>query len=96
MSSLLIISATSGKNFELAKTLNKYAQKLSISTEALNLFALVGTHSGGGGLKVCKVMRAQLEHLGTIVLPRIFQVNSSKSLNPDSVEAILKQLHSFI
>lgn len=55
-------------------------------------FAVVGTHSGGGGFKVVEAMRSQLNHLGMIVLARTFQTNFSKQQNPDSAKAIFKQL----
>lgn len=54
--------------------------------------SVVATHSGGGGLKVTQAMRAQLEHLGSIVLPRPIVTNFSKELNPDSAISILSQL----
>ncbi len=57
--------------------------------------AIVATHSGGGGLKVTQTMRAQLEHLGAIVLPRPIITNFQKKLNPDSASAILKQLNKY-
>jgi chromate reductase len=55
-------------------------------------FAVVGTHSGGGGIKVVGAMRAQLEHLGTTVLARSVVTNYGKELNPDSAKAIMGQL----
>jgi chromate reductase, NAD(P)H dehydrogenase (quinone) len=55
-------------------------------------FAVVGTHSGGGGFKVIEAMRSQLNHLGMIVLARTFQTSFSKQQNPDSARAIFKQL----
>lgn len=55
--------------------------------------AVVATHSGGGGLKVTQAMRAQLEHLGAVVLPRPVVTNFSKELNPDSAVAIMGQLN---
>jgi NAD(P)H-dependent FMN reductase len=55
--------------------------------------AVVATHSGGGGLKVTQAMRAQLEHLGAVVIPRPVITNFSKELNPDSAKAILGQLN---
>ena len=55
-------------------------------------FAVVGTHSGGGGFKVVEAMRSQLNHLGMIVLARTFQTNFGKQQNPDSAKAIFKQL----
>lgn len=54
--------------------------------------AVVATHSGGGGLKVTQAMRAQLEHLGAVVVPRPIVTNFSKELNQDSGVAILTQL----
>ena len=56
--------------------------------------SIVATHSGGGGLKVTQSMRAQLEHLGAIVLPRPIITNFQKALNTDSAKAILSQLKS--
>lgn len=53
---------------------------------------VVGTHSGGGGLKVCQAMRSQFEHLGSVVIPRPVVTNFQKQLNPDSGKAILTQL----
>ena len=55
-------------------------------------FAVVGTHSGGGGFKVLEAMRSQLNHLGMIVLARSFQTSFSKQQNPDSAHAIFNQL----
>lgn len=55
-------------------------------------FAVVGTHSGGGGHKVVEAMRSQLNHLGTIVLARTFTTNFKKPQNPDSARAIFSQL----
>ena len=57
-----------------------------------NKFAVVGTHSGGGGLKVCQAMRGQLEHVGCNVLARSIVTNYSKELNPESAEAIIGSL----
>jgi len=54
--------------------------------------AIVATHSGGGGLKVTQAMRAQLEHLGALVLPRPIVTNYQKQLNPESAKTILTQL----
>jgi chromate reductase len=55
-------------------------------------FAVVGTHSGGGGLKVCQAMRQQLEHVGCNVLARAIITNYSKELNPESADAIIGSL----
>lgn len=59
-------------------------------------FAIVGTHSGGGGAKVCQAMRSQLEHLGCIVLPRQFVTNYSNPLKIDSAHEVLTQLKELI
>ena len=59
-------------------------------------FAVVGTHSGGGGFRVLEAMRSQLTHLGMIVLARTFQTSFSKQQNPDSARAIFKQLVGLI
>ncbi|MCP4911577.1 MAG: NAD(P)H-dependent oxidoreductase [Oligoflexia bacterium] len=59
-------------------------------------FAVVGTHSGGGGLKVCQAMRAQFEHLGSVVLPRNILTNYQKQMNPESVETILTQFAQYL
>lgn len=61
--------------------------------EAFNYrYAVVGTHSGGGGAKVIDAMKQQLEHLGTTVLARSIITNYQKELNPDSAKTILTQL----
>lgn len=54
--------------------------------------SVVATHSGGGGLKVTQAMRAQLEHLGSVVLPRPIITNFQKPLNPESASDIFSQL----
>ncbi|TNF02626.1 MAG: NADPH-dependent oxidoreductase [Deltaproteobacteria bacterium] len=51
--------------------------------------AVVGTHSGGGGLKVCQAMRQQLEHVGCTVLARPIITNNQKELNPESADTIV-------
>lgn len=53
---------------------------------------VVGTRSGGGGIKVCQAMRTMFEHLGSLVLPRHIVTSSQRSLNEDSGKAILTQL----
>lgn len=57
-----------------------------------NKFAVVGTHSGGGGLKVCQAMRQQLEHIGCNVLARNVVTNFQKELNPESANDIMSSL----
>lgn len=61
--------------------------------EAFNYrYAVVGTHSGGGGAKLAGAMKQQLEHLGTTVLARTIITNYQKELNPESAKTILGQL----
>jgi len=55
-------------------------------------YAVVATHSGGGGLHVLKAIRGQFEYLGCTVLARGIQTNFQKSLNPESAKTILTQL----
>ena len=62
----------------------------------MNKIALIGTHSGGGGDKFFRSMKIQLEHLGSIVMPRPITVNNSSSLKKDSAEKILKQFINLI
>jgi chromate reductase len=55
-------------------------------------YAVVGTHSGGGGAKLVGAVKQQLEHLGTTVLARSIITNYQKELNPESAKTILSQL----
>lgn len=55
-------------------------------------YAVVGTHSGGGGAKLAGAMKQQLEHLGTTVLARTVITNYQKELNPESAKTIMGQL----
>ena len=55
-------------------------------------YAVVGTHSGGGGAHYVASMKIQLEHLGTTVLARSIMTSYSKELNPESAKTILSQL----
>ena len=54
-------------------------------------FAIVATHSGGGGLKVLEAMRRQLEHVGAVVLPRAIHTTYSKPAKEESLDAIFDQ-----
>ena len=56
-----------------------------------NKIALICTSSGGPGMKFLSSMRLQLEHLGSIVLPRTISINKSNPLNEDSAGKILNQ-----
>ncbi|PCJ59269.1 MAG: NADPH-dependent FMN reductase [Planctomycetota bacterium] len=61
-----------------------------------NKMAVVATHSGGGGLKVCRHMREQLEHLGTFVHPRPILTNFGKEFNLDSAKETLSSFKKLI
>ena len=74
---------------------------ISTSTESwrdcfLDKIALIGTHSGGNGDKFFRAMKMQLEHLGSVVMPRSISVNNSSPLKKDSTKKILKQLINLI
>ena len=74
---------------------------ISTSTEYwrdsfLNKIGLIATSSGGPGNKFLTSMKMQLEHLGTIVMPRFISVNNSTPLKKDSAEKILKQFINLI
>jgi chromate reductase, NAD(P)H dehydrogenase (quinone) len=58
--------------------------------------AIVGTYSGGGGLKVTQAMRSQLEHLGVIVHPRPILTNGGKEFNEKSANSILSDLKGLL
>lgn len=55
-------------------------------------FCVVGTHSGGGGDKVCAALKQTLEHLGSVVLPRTIVTTYKKEMNRKSADAIVTQL----
>ncbi len=52
----------------------------------------MGTHSGGGGDKVCGALKQTLEHLGAVVLPRTIVTTYKKEMNRKSADAIVTQL----
>lgn len=52
----------------------------------------IGTVSGGNGLHALAALRQQLSYLGVTVLGRQLCVTREKPLNPDSAEAVVKQL----
>ena len=62
----------------------------------IDKIALIGTHSGGGGDKFFRAMKTQLEHLGSIVMPRPINVSNSTPLKKDSAKKILKQFINLI
>jgi NAD(P)H-dependent FMN reductase len=53
----------------------------------------LSTYSGGTGQKVLIAMRLQFAHLGCTVLGRELQSNSQKPANPESITAMLRELH---
>jgi len=57
-------------------------------------YAVVATHSGGGGVHALQAMRAQWEYLGCTVLARGVLTNYQKPLKAESAKAILGQLIS--
>lgn len=61
-----------------------------------NKFALVATHSGGGGQKVLEAMRKQLEHVGATVLARSILTTYSKPAKEESLHQILDQFCKYI
>ena len=62
----------------------------------MDKIALIATYSGGGGDKFVRAIKIQLEHLGTVVMPRSINVNSSTPLKKDSAKKILKQFINLI
>lgn len=57
--------------------------------------ALIGTHSGSGGLHCLTQLRSQLAYMGVNVIGRQLHTNYSKPLNMESVEACLSQLLAY-
>ncbi len=53
---------------------------------------LIATHSGGGGNNLLQSLRIQLNHLGTLVLPRTIIVNSKIKYDVNSAKEKIKQL----
>ena len=58
--------------------------------------ALMATHSGGGGNNLLQSLRIQLNHLGTLVLPRTISINSKTEFNHDSATEKVQQLIDLI
>lgn len=58
--------------------------------------ALLATSSGGPGTKFQGAMTQQLNHIGTIVLPRMISINGKKPFNQDSAQKIIKQFLSLL
>ena len=53
---------------------------------------LIATHSGGAGTNLLQSLRIQLNHLGTLVLPRTIIVNSKIKFDINSAKEKVKQL----
>ena len=88
-------------NGSIAPIISNTIAWVSTSTEYwrdsfFNKIALIGTHSGGGGDKFFRAMKTQLEHLGSVVMPRSINVNNSSPLKKDSAKKILKQFINLI
>ena len=56
-----------------------------------NKISLVATNSGGPGLKYISTMKLQLEHLGSVVMPRAISTNKSNPIVLESAEKIINQ-----
>lgn len=74
---------------------------ISVSTDGWrdafnNRFALIASSSGGSGDKYLLAMKAQLEHLGSIVMPRAIMTSASSPLNPDSARKIISRFISYL
>ena len=53
---------------------------------------LIATHSGGGGNNLLQSLRIQLNHLGTLVLPKTIVVNNKIKFDVNSAKEKVKQL----
>ena len=56
-----------------------------------NKNALITTSSGGEGMKFCKSMKIQLEHLGMIVFKEFISTNNNNPFDKKKSSKILKQ-----
>jgi len=54
---------------------------------------VLSSHSGGGGQNALFALRLQFGHLGCHVLGRELLCSAQKSANPDSIDALLNELH---
>jgi chromate reductase, NAD(P)H dehydrogenase (quinone) len=85
-------------NGSLPPTLVNAIAWLSTSTDDFRalfngLPVALASHSGGGGQKVLSAMRLQLAHLGAVVIGRELLSTPQKPANPDSIDAMLAELH---
>ena len=53
---------------------------------------LIATHSGGEGSNLLQSLRIQLNHLGTLILPRTIVVNNKIKFDINSAKKSIKQL----
>ena len=61
-----------------------------------NKISLIATSSGGPGNKFIISMKMQLEHLGSIVMPRAINISKSNPLDKNSASKILKQFFNLL
>ena len=85
-------------NGSLPPTLVNAIAWLSTSTDDFrSLFqgipVALASHSGGSGQKVLSAMRLQFAHLGAVVIGRELQSTPPKAANPESITAMLAELH---
>jgi NAD(P)H-dependent FMN reductase len=85
-------------NGSLPPTLVNAIAWLSTSTDDFrSLFqgipVALASHSGGSGQKVLSAMRLQFAHLGAVVIGRELHSTSQKAANPESIAAMLAELH---
>ncbi len=59
-------------------------------------FSVIGTHSGGGGQKVCMAIKQTLEHLGSIVYPRMIITSDRKPYDEKSGFDIFLKIKKYI
>jgi len=53
----------------------------------------LSSHSGGSGQKALSAMRLQFSHLGSTVLGRELSCSDERAANPESIAAMLVELH---
>jgi len=58
--------------------------------------ALIATHSGGGGNNFIQSLKIQLNHLGTIVLPRTIVVNSYTEFDRNKSNVKIEQFINLV
>ena len=58
--------------------------------------ALIATHSGGGGNNFIQSLKIQLNHLGTIVLPRTIVVNSYTKFDRNKSNVKIEQFINLV